>query len=111
MRVFGRKVTGNDVKAFGRKIADNASVFGRKLVNTVDKIAPLAQVISTVTGHPEIAMGIAGIQGAVHAGDSATRAGVGALTNRKGNFNEKVVNFGEKLGEFKQQTNDLLQQN
>ena len=114
MRIFGKKITGHDIKAFGRKFGNNASVFGRKLVNTVDKLAPLAQVIATTAGRPDIAASIGGFQGAVHTGDIATRAGIAAATSKRDGYDNKVINFGEKLNEFKQQanqTNDLLQQN
>lgn len=110
MRILGKKLSGSDVKAFGKKLTNNAQIFGRKFTNTVDKIAPILTVAGELTGHPEVALASQGVQALTHGVDNAVRkaGGVANSLDNANKFREAGINFGESYNQVKQQANDLL---
>lgn len=111
MRILGQKVSGNSIRNFGKKVMNNASVIGRKFVNTVDKLAPLASIAATAAGHPEVGMAIQSGQALVHGIDDSVRAGVTAVNSKQQDYDKNLVNFGESIDNLKEKSNALLRQN
>ena len=109
-KIFGRKISGGSIKRLGLKVGNNLSVFGRKAVNTVDRVAPIASLIATAAGHPEIGAAITGGQAAIHSGDKAIRAGVAVAGAKKENLNKRLASFGEAVEDTKEKVNPLLRQ-
>ena len=97
MKIFGRKISNGNSKTFGRKVGNTFNTIGRKTINTIDKVAPMAAMIATASGHPEIGAGIMGGQVAAHSIDRAIRAGVSAGTSNKSNLDKRMVTFGNEL--------------
>lgn len=113
MKIFGLKVSKGNSKTFGRKVGRTLNVIGRKTINTIDKVAPIASLVATAAGHPEIGAGIMEGQALAHSADRAIRAGVGVATAKKGNLDKRMVTFGDELDNAKadaQHTNALLRQ-
>ena len=113
MKLFGRKINMRTVKTFGRKLGHTADIIGRKTLNTIDKLAPVASIIATASGHPEIAEGIDAGQSTAHALDKGIRAGVAVATAKKSNLDNRLIEFGDTADNVAQEvnkTNALLRQ-
>ena len=111
VKIFGRKVFAGNAKTLGRKIGNTANIIGRKVINTIDKVAPIASTIALAAGHPEIASAITSGQQTAHTLDKAIRTGINVATAKKDNLNKSLITFGDNVDEFKdsaKQTNDLL---
>ena len=101
VKIFGKKITEKGMKRFAYKVGREANVIGRKTLNTIDKVAPMAAIVATAAGHPEIAAAIGGAQALAHAGDKAIRSGVAVATAKKGGVDNALVNFGEDVNAVK----------
>lgn len=51
---FGKKFNSQNIQDFGKKL----STIERKTVNTIDEVAPIASLLATVAGRPDIAEAI-----------------------------------------------------
>lgn len=108
MKVFGKKLNAQNMNTFGKKVGSNANIIGRKVLGSVDRIAPLASIGAVALGQPEIAMAIEGGQILAHNADAIGRTGVKALTGKKSNFEKHRIAFGENVEAMKDTTNALL---
>jgi hypothetical protein len=113
VKLFGRKISNGNMKTLGRKIGNTANTIGRKTLNTIDKVAPMAALAAAALGHPEIGIGIASAQGLAHGIDHTARSGVAVATSNKANLNNKLINFGDSVNDTADQgreTHALLRQ-
>jgi hypothetical protein len=113
MKILGLKVSKGNSKTFGRKLGNTVNTIGRKALNTIGKAAPIASLLATAAGHPEIGVAITAGQAAAHSGDRAIRSGVAVATSNKANLDKRVATFGNDLDYAKadaQHTNALLRQ-
>jgi hypothetical protein len=113
VKLFGRKISNGNLKTLGRKIGNTANTIGRKTLNTIDKIAPIAAITATALGHPEIGAAITAGQGLAHATDHTVRAGVAVGTSNKANLDKRLVTFGDSVNNTADQgreTHALLRQ-
>lgn len=108
MKIFGQKVKPKDVKTFGTKLSKNLSVFGRKVVNSVDKIAPIAATVAMAAGHPEVGLAIEGGQILAHSVNNAVQSGHKVLSGKQADVNNNMVTFGEDVNMTKDVVNNLL---
>jgi hypothetical protein len=113
VKLFGRKISNGNLKTLGRKIGNTANTIGRKTLNTIDKVAPLAALTATALGHPEVGIAISSAQGLAHGVDHTARAGVAVATSNKANLDKRLVTFGDSVNATVDQgkeTNALLRQ-
>jgi hypothetical protein len=106
VKIFGRKIAKGNMKTLGRKIGNTANTIGRKILNTIDKAAPLASLTATALGHPEIGVGITAAQGLAHAADHTVKAGVAVAGSNKANLDKRLVTFGDSADNTAQQGRD-----
>lgn len=105
-RIFGMKV--GNINHFGKKVVHGLNVVGRKTLNTIDKVAPIASTVAMVAGRPDIADAINQGQDTAHKVDGAVRAGAKVLGGKQRDIGKNMIEFGEKANEFKEKRNDLL---
>ncbi len=109
MKILGKKVNERGLKRLGAKVAKRADVIGRKTINTIDKVAPMASMIALAAGHPEIAGAIGAGQALAHSSDTAIRSGVKVANSNKTNRADSLVSFGENVDNVKRDA-DILRQ-
>jgi hypothetical protein len=124
VRIFGRRISHGNIQRLGRKVGHKADVIGRKTLNTIDKVAPLAATVALAAGHPEIAQAINSAQGVAHSINDSTRSGISALSakqknaplrqeqfaNSVGNTKKQIAQFGNDVQTVKEHRNALLRQ-
>lgn len=108
MRIFGQKVNSGSVRNFGKKLGTNANIIGRKVLGTIDRLTPIASMVASATGHPEIGLAIEGGQILAHNADRIARTGVDAMTTKQKNFENKKLAFGDSVEATRDTTNALL---
>jgi hypothetical protein len=124
VRIFGRRISHGNIQRLGRKVGHKADVIGRKTLNTIDKVAPLASTLALLSGNPAIAQAITSAQGSAHTINDATRSGISALTakqknvpmrqeqfaNSAGIAKKQIAQFGNDVQTVKEHRNALLRQ-
>lgn len=80
VKLFGRRISHGNIHRLGRKIGHKAHVFGRKTLNTIDKVAPIASTAALLLGQPEIAAAINQGQESAHTVNDSIRSSVNTLT-------------------------------
>ena len=101
VKIFGRRISRGIIQRLGRRIGHKADVIGRKTLNTIDKIAPIASTLALISGNPEIAEAISNGQEASHLISDSTRAGVALATAKKANVGKRAVEFGDSAEQSK----------
>ena len=61
MATFGRKLTQDQVKTFGRKISNASINFGRKAGDGMERIGPAIAITGLASGNPALATAGTGI--------------------------------------------------
>ena len=107
MKILGQKVNERGLKRLGAKVAKSADVIGRKTINTLDKVAPMASMIALAAGHPELAAAIGAGQALAHSSDTAIRSGVKVANSNNANRADSIVAFGENVDNVKRDA-DIL---
>jgi hypothetical protein len=107
VKIFGRRISHGNIQHLGRKIGHKADVIGRKALNTVDKVAPIASTLALLAGQPGIASAInQGLEGA-HQVNDTVRGGIKEASrlnhksvvqqNMNGNMQKTpTVSFGDE---------------
>ncbi len=107
MKILGQKLNERGLKRLGAKVAKRADVIGRKTINTIDKVAPMAAMVALAAGHPEIASAITAGQALAHSSDTAVRSGVKVANSNNANRADSLVAFGENVDNVKRDA-DIL---
>lgn len=102
VKLFGRRISHGNIQRLGRKIGHKSDVIGRKALNTVDKVAPIASTLALLAGQPEIAAAINKGQEGAHQVNDSIRGGINDISRvhrdiSRENKNGKVqkVAFGD----------------